>query len=250
MNNLNALLSGEGGIQGILSGLQTRRENELASILSDFLPEEASMGTDGETIQSFKELLEGTNLYDEDAIRGFGDRLLGIQDRLEGFTGNDEALETIRERLRERGKSVQDKLQELKDYRKDLEKQAADKIRKFRTKKFYNLSDLDDYESELMDYRDQVELYDAQQAFDEIDQLIALIEGRRGDMRGVYAQGDPGYTTSMPTGFGGRAYNPFMSKEEADRAYAMSQGYMPTALSQGGQYAANPYALPTVRFGS
>lgn len=249
MGNLNALLTGEGGIQGILSGLQTRRQNELASILSDFLPEEASMGTDGETIQSFRELLEGTELYKEDEIRGFGDRLLGIQDRLEGFTGNDEALETIRSRLRDRGKSVQDKLQELKDYRKDLEKQAADKIRKFRTKKFYNLSDLDNYESELMDYRDQVELYDAQQAFDEIDQLIALIEGRRGDMRGVYAQADPGYTTSMPTGFGGRAYNPFMSKEEADRAYAMSQGYMPTALSQGGQYAASP-ALPTVRFGS
>ena len=248
-SNLSALLGDETGVGSILAGLRSRRTNELKEILGDFLPDE-TIGEGDDLVQSFADALAGTELYDEEAIRGFGQRLLDLQDRAGEFTGQDAELTEIRDKIKSRSKDVKAKLDALKKYRSDLEKDTARKIREFRNKRFYNLSDLDTYEDELMAKREEIELYDAQQAFDEIDQLIALLEGRRGEMRGVYAQGNPGYTTSMPTGFGGRRYNPFMSKEEADRAYMLSQGYMPTALSQGGQYAADPYALPTVRLGS
>ena len=247
--NLNALLGDETGVGSILAGLRSRRTNELKEILGDFLPDE-TIGEGDDLVQSFADALAGTELYDEESIRGFGQRLLDLQDRAGEFTGQDAELTEIRDKIKSRSKDVKAKLDALKKYRSDLEKDTARKIREFRNKQFYNLSDLDTYEDELMAKREEIELYDAQQAFDEIDQLIALLEGRRGEMRGVYAQGNPGFTTNMPTGFGGRGYNPFMSKEEADRAYMLSQGYMPTALSQGGQYAADPYALPTVRLGS
>ena len=138
-----------------LANLQAERKAALDDILSN--------------VEGFGPALEGLELSDEAGIRDVQSNLREQRGALSEFTGG--RVDNIKAQIALGLTSVDEKLAELSDKRNEIETQAQALRDKILNAQYYGTADLADPNAELTAMQDQVELFNAQQALDEIDAI-------------------------------------------------------------------------------
>lgn len=138
-----------------LAGLQAERKTALDDILSN--------------VEGFGPALEGLELSDETGIKDVQSNLKEQRGALSEFTGG--RVDDIKAQIALGLTSVDEKLAELSDKRNEIETQAQALQEKIMSANYYGTADLTDPNLELSSMQDQVNLYNAQQALDEIDAI-------------------------------------------------------------------------------
>ena len=117
--------------------------------------------------------LDDIPLYNEAGIKATRQPLTQAGNMLNLFTGND--VEPIRYQILQQSNLIDNKLQELYNYRDQLEANAKVLMQKVRNDTYYTLDDVTGAQAAGGDFaniQDQVELYQAQQAMDEIQAMV------------------------------------------------------------------------------
>ena len=138
-----------------LANLQAERKSALDDILSN--------------VEGFGPALEGLELSDEAGIRDVQSNLREQRGALSEFTGG--RVDDIKAQIALGLTSVDEKLAELSDKRNEIETQAQALRDKILNAQYYGTADLANPNAELTAMQDQVELFNAQQALDEIDAI-------------------------------------------------------------------------------
>ena len=138
-----------------LENLQSERKTALDDILNN--------------VTGFGPALEGLELSDETGIRDVQSNLREQRGALSEFTGG--RVDDIKAQIATGLTSVDEKLSELSTKRSEIETQAQELRDKILNSQYYGTSDLSDPNAELTAMQDQVDLFNAQQALDEIDAI-------------------------------------------------------------------------------
>jgi hypothetical protein len=193
-------------------------------------------------------------LYDEAALTGRRSALGGLAAELGAFRGSD--VDPIREQLTGGLGSVDARLQELGAQRASLEQQAQQLMERINSAAYYSTGGLAGDEAAVQQMRDQIELYNAQQALDELAAMEQRINSERSRLvtdEGTSAQrraaqqsavlgslgpgGVPSFASSMnPDPFNRGFYSRYMfTAPEEEFALATPQsGAFSQALGLGG----------------
>ena len=159
-SNVNPLLS---DAQSAVQNLRSRRQDALGEI-SSAIPE-ATQG------------LSDIELSNEDAIRQRRADLQDIDSRLSRFSGGE--VDQIQSQITDGLSQVDARLQELNEYRSQVEQNAQDILSRVQSSDYYSTDDLSGDQSSLESARAEAELYDAQQAMDEIDAAMNELNSER-----------------------------------------------------------------------
>lgn len=146
-----------------LAELEGRRQSSLDNI-SSAVPE----ATGG---------LSDIALSDEQAIRDRLTQLRDAQSQLAPFSGG--RVEDINTQIQSGIEQVNSRLQELTDYRAQIEQRAQEILSQVQDSTFLGLDELGNPQSGIDEIRAEAELYNAQQAMDEIDSVIARLNEER-----------------------------------------------------------------------
>ena len=122
-----------------------------------------------ENVAGYTPELAGLNLYDEEGILGVADDLRGQKADLTRFTGG--TVDDIKAEIATGLTSVDDKLAELSSKRDEIEESAKALEEKLLGQSYGATSDYDAPFSEVASMQEQVDLYNAKQALDEIDRI-------------------------------------------------------------------------------
>lgn len=128
-------------------------------------------------ITGLSEELSGLDLYDESGMRDIDDRLSNLGIDLSAFTGG--RVTGINEKITQAMSAVDGRLQELKQYREDVEDRARQLQGEVESMQFYGLSGLDDQTAALEAQQKEADLYSATQALDELKAVEARLSEER-----------------------------------------------------------------------
>lgn len=115
-------------------------------------------------------------LYNESGIKAQYRPLEQAGNMLDLFTGND--VDPIRYQILEKSNLIDNRLQELYSYRDQLEQNARVLMQKVKNNTYYTLDDVTNAQAAGSDFasmQDEVDLYQAQQAMDEIQAMVAKL---------------------------------------------------------------------------
>lgn len=152
-----------GDTEEVLSGIRDRRESALNEIQG---------GIGGQTND-----LADIDLYNEAAFR---DRLSGLRDisgELARFSGG--RVDDIQGQIDAGVGAVNERLQELSDYRDQLEQRAQTLMETVNNANFYGLDDLTGSNTDYDAIQAEAELYNASQAMDEIDSIMTRLNSEK-----------------------------------------------------------------------
>jgi len=141
-----------------ITGLGTRRQTQL-----DAISDAIGGATAG---------LADVPLYDEDAIRDYYDALDTAAGDFSRFSGG--RVDEIQAEIDTQRTAIDNRINELRAYRNTLEENAQTLLEEIESGSYYALSDLDDPDARALQMEKNIDLYNAQQALDE----IAVIEQR------------------------------------------------------------------------
>ena len=116
-------------------------------------------------------------LNDEAAIRERLSQLRDVEGQLAPFSGG--RVNEIQSQINTGIESVNARLQELADYRAQLEQRAQTMLENVRNASYYATGDLGDDQASFDAIQAEAELYNAQQAMDEVDQIMTRLNSER-----------------------------------------------------------------------
>ncbi len=146
-----------------ISGLGTERQSRL-----DAISNAISGATSG---------LSDVPLYDEDAIRDYYGTLDSAAGDFSRFSGG--RVDEIQAEIDTQRTAIDGRINELRAYRTQLEEDAQALLEEIESGSYYGLSDLDDPDARALQMNKNIELYNAQQALDEIAVIEKRLEGQR-----------------------------------------------------------------------
>ena len=209
--SLENIATGFGGIDDIMGQRQTRLgelNDQVAEILSG---------------------AQGAELYEEDAFNTALDDLAMQQMQLDRFSGaglGDNEFD-----LMNANRQVNDRLSDLADYRTDLESQAQDMLdsRGDAGNRFMDQAELDAFQAQFDPLSEEVDLYNAFEANNEMNDLLAMLEEGQAnintDVASVQAREDMEARQALADLFGG----------SIDRDYIVNQ--LASGNIRGDEYA-------------
>lgn len=153
--------------EAALAAVNERRQAELDSILG--------------SIGGATEGLGDIDLYDEAGIRDRLSQLRDIEGQLAPFSGG--RVGDIQSGIDTGVESVNARLQELADYRSNLEQQAQALMETVNNASYFREDDLGDNQSAYDAIQAEAELYNAQQAMDEVDAIMNRLNSERGRLQ-------------------------------------------------------------------
>ena len=121
--------------------------------------------------------LSDINLYDETAIRDRLSQLRDIEGQLAPFSGG--RVTDIQGQINSGVESVNSRLQELSDYRANLEQRAQQLMEQVNNSSYYATGDLGNDQASYDAIQAEAELYNAAQAMDEIDAIMGRLQGEQ-----------------------------------------------------------------------
>jgi hypothetical protein len=146
-----------------LAGLNEKRQSELDKILA---------GITGQT-----EGLSGIDLYNQDEFDTRRQALKDLELQLSPFSGG--RVNEIQTSLDTGVGQIDTKLKELADYRNNLEQRAQTLMETVNNASYYATGDLSGSQSDYDAIQAEAELYNAQQAMDEIDAIMGRLNSER-----------------------------------------------------------------------
>jgi hypothetical protein len=188
LNEINALQSAMNRIRGNSSSFESPMAFDFSGIEEPLTQAEQAIqalkdqrSTElGKFSSGLEELFGSLNsieAYDEAGIKSIGNRFQTQGSGLASFIGSD--ADAIRSQITGGMSQVTGKLEELGSARTSLEQKAQALEKKIKDGRFRNSSDLDSYFSDSESLADEIELYNAQQAMDEIDRIMTLLNGNK-----------------------------------------------------------------------
>lgn len=177
-------------------------------------------------------------LYNESAMNNRLNDLQALGTNLDMFTGG--RVDEIGQSMMNAQRDIQSRLNQLAAYRQTLEKEMGDYITTLRDRNYYNFDDVASARDDVATREEQVQLYRAQQAFDEIDRMEEYLNGEfrrlEADQQAVMARNQTAGTAGGASLFGAPSYTPMtLSQFNAYRSYADDEDsystYNPTAFS-------------------
>lgn len=177
-------------------------------------------------------------LYNESEMNNRLNDLQALGTNLDMFTGG--RVDEIGQSMMNAQRDIQSRLNQLAAYRQTLEKEMSDYITTLRERDYYNFDDVASARDDVATREEQVQLYRAQQAFDEIDRMEEYLnsEYRRleADQQAVMARNQSAGTAGGASLYGAPSYTPMtLSQFNAYRSYADDEepysNYNPTAFS-------------------
>ena len=157
------------GLQGYYDTI-TERTDALRQRRSDAL--DAIEGRIGDVTGG----LDSIALYNTGAFTDAQRRLDDIGFDLDRFSGGRVA--GIAEQIAAGGESVDAKFRELQAYRAALEEEMIELLADIRTRDYYNFGDVASGRDDVYDREKEVRLYNAQNAMDEIDDMLEALKGQ------------------------------------------------------------------------
>ena len=151
--------------QTSLDGVNTRRQDALNVLDADITANSGSA-------------LADLQLYEEGAMRDMASSLSDTGYELSNFSGG--RVGDITTRLGTASDAVTGKLEELSTYRNDLEKRAQTLQEQLNNRSFYEVGMVDGEQGGFDSMQAEVELYNAQQAMDEIAGMEDRLNSERG----------------------------------------------------------------------
>ena len=121
--------------------------------------------------------LADVNLYDEQAIRDYYAANDPITEELAKYTGG--RVSDVRDQLKANTDAVDARLKELSDKRNEFETQARELEERLRSTDYYTSAEAQGGIDELARLKDQIDLYNAQQALDEYDSSLAFLQDQK-----------------------------------------------------------------------
>ena len=159
-----------------LEGVNQKRQDALNVLDSDITANSGSA-------------LSDLQLYEEGAMKDMASNLSDTGYELSNFTGG--RVGDISTRLGTASDAVSAKLEELGTYRSDLEKRAQSLQEQLNNKSFYEVGMVDGEQGGFDSMQAEVELYNAQQAMDEIAGMEDRLNSERGRLeRDAEASGE------------------------------------------------------------
>jgi hypothetical protein len=186
---LDALQSQIDDLQGEVTNFSSLLPFDFGNVNTALTTAEGSLGDlYGERKKALDDIVSGVStanaglgdipLYDESAIRG---RLSDAREQeglLARFSGG--RVNDIQGQITSATEAINARLGELTEYRKGLEEQAQALLTKVRERSFYSLDDLTGQQPEIDAAQAEIELYNAQQALDEIDAITTRLNSEKG----------------------------------------------------------------------
>jgi chromosome segregation ATPase len=146
-----------------LAQLRERRSDALGGIASQVAP--ATQG------------LSDVELYNESAFRDRQSQLSDVENELARFSGGQ--VSDINAQITEARSQIDSRLQELAEYRSGVEQQAQELLNRVQEASYYGTPDLGGDRESLESLQAEAELYNAQQALDEIDSVANRLNSER-----------------------------------------------------------------------
>lgn len=159
-------LGGDKGYSSLLSeitGMQTKRQGELDTINT--------------TLSGLQGKVKDAPIQSETDLKNYLTDLSKQLSGLSAYTGND--ITTMSKGYNDAITSVNDKLTQLATKRGEIEKQAQTMLKRMNETSYYNLGNLDGEKKGMDDIKATIELYNAQQAMDELDAMTKRLTGER-----------------------------------------------------------------------
>jgi hypothetical protein len=186
---LDALQGQIDDLQGEVTGFSSLLPFDFGNVNTALTTAEGSLGDlYGERKKALDDIVSGVStanaglgdipLYDESAIRS---RLSDAREQeglLARFSGG--RVNDIQSQITSATEAINARLGELTEYRKGLEEQAQALLTQVRERSFYSLDDLTGQQPELEAAQAEIELYNAQQALDEIDAITTRLNSEKG----------------------------------------------------------------------
>lgn len=146
-----------------LAQLREQRSDALGGIASQVAP--ATQG------------LSDVELYNESAFRDRQSQLSDVENELARFSGGQ--VSDINAQITEARSQIDSRLQELAEYRSGVEQQAQELLNRVQEASYYGTPDLGGDRESLESLQAEAELYNAQQALDEIDSVANRLNSER-----------------------------------------------------------------------
>lgn len=182
--------------------------------------------------------LNNIPLYNETEMRNRLNDLEALGNNLGMFTGG--RVDEIGQNMMVAQRDIQARLNQLQAYRANLEKEMSDYIQTLRERDYYNFDDVASARDDVAAKNEQVNLYKAQQAFDEIDRMEAYLNEQfnrlKADQEAVMARNASAGSAGASSLFGAPSYTPMtVSQFNALANYGDDEEqystYNPTAFS-------------------
>jgi hypothetical protein len=146
-----------------LAQLRERRSDRLSGLASQIAP--ATQG------------LDDVDLYNESAFRERQSQLSDLENELARFSGGQ--VSDINAQIADARSQIDARLQALTEYRSGVEQQAQELLNRVQEASYYGTSDLGGDRESLEALQAEAELYNAQQALDEIDKVANRLNSER-----------------------------------------------------------------------
>lgn len=147
-----------------IESLRSRRARALDGIRDDIL----GSGIDG---------LADIELHDEESMRDVMDALRAAEIDLSAFSGG--RAPELRDMLDGHTETVEGRLGELNEYRSSLEQRAQELQAAIEEREFRSLDEVEGQRSEYESMQEEIELYNALSAMDELDAILAELNTER-----------------------------------------------------------------------
>jgi hypothetical protein len=159
------------------SGTQENRTAAQADIERILSERSSALDEINAPISGYLQDLGGVELYDERGMNDIADLLDDRAFDLSRFSGG--RVDEIGGNITDAVGQVDAKLQQLADYRAQLEEKAAAMQSNVEGSNYYGLGDLDTPQGEYDTLNSEIELYNASQAMDEIDAVMNRLYSER-----------------------------------------------------------------------
>lgn len=151
--------------------------NEAQARLAGILDTRASrLGEYSSKLDQFRNSLAGTPLYDEEATSTLLNEIMGTLGEFGGFAGDD--VRTVRDQYNSVLRDINARSGQLSKKRSGIESNARNLLRNFEDRDFYTEDDVKAARGQVGSLEREIELYKAQQAFDELDQLERALDAQ------------------------------------------------------------------------
>lgn len=146
-----------------IAGMQTKRQGELDTINT--------------TLSGLQGKVKDAPIQNEADLKTYLTDLSKHLSSLSMYSGND--ITSLSKGYNDAITSVNDKLTQLSTKRGEIEKQAQAMLKRMNETSYYNLGNLDGEKGSMDDIKATIELYNAQQAMDELDAMTKRLTGER-----------------------------------------------------------------------
>ena len=194
--DLDALNTNIGGFDSLLdfdfSGTDEFRNQAGLDIADLYSQRSEALDAINNPIAGISEGAAGLELYDETGMRDARSELSDLNSDLARFSGG--RVDEIQSNLTTSIGDVDARLEELNTYRNELETRAQGLLEQVNNATYYSVGDLEGDLGSMDAQRAEIELYNAQVAMDELDQLQERLYGERNrleqDAQNVLARQD------------------------------------------------------------